>query len=255
MRSRTLQASGGAPGGGPLPGLQAVLPALQAAAPRIIFRRMPPRLFAPDVLARLRVTPDEPFVPAGPRPRGSRRPHGDGTVAKVRRLVEETVLTYGEIAARTGVARASICRWTRDGGWRRHAFAPRATDTVPRPRAGQRLKLRLLAERLRALAERHIAELERTPGVTAEALLEALAVLQAARLEAIGRRRRRRVVETAGAISDAMRAEAARRALAELENCGADAVHLPREALDLMVDARLPAEDGRAFGRRGRRKR
>ena len=53
----------------------------------------------------------------------------------MRRLIEETPLTYGEIAKRTGVGRASICRWTRDEGWRRHVFAPRATDTVPRSRA------------------------------------------------------------------------------------------------------------------------
>ena len=50
-------------------------------------------------------------------PRGSRRPHTDGKVAAVRRLIEETALTYSEIAARTGVGRASICRWTRDGAW------------------------------------------------------------------------------------------------------------------------------------------
>ena len=55
----------------------------------------------------------------GPRRRGSRRPHTDATVAAVRRLIEQTALTYAEIAARTGVARASICRWTRDGGWQR----------------------------------------------------------------------------------------------------------------------------------------
>ena len=50
-------------------------------------------------------------------PRGSRRPHTDGKVAAVRRLVETTLFTYGEISARTGVGRASICRWTRDGAW------------------------------------------------------------------------------------------------------------------------------------------
>ena len=50
-------------------------------------------------------------------PRGSRRPHTDGKVAAVRRLVETTLFAYGEISARTGVGRASICRWTRDGAW------------------------------------------------------------------------------------------------------------------------------------------
>ena len=110
---------------------------------------MRPPLFSPIV--RLRVTPDpapdeHPAMP--PRPRGSRRPHTDGRVAAVRRLIEQTTLTYGEIAARTGVGRASICRWTQDGAWKRPLFAPRATDTVPRARASAKLKRRTLAARL-----------------------------------------------------------------------------------------------------------
>ena len=85
-------------------------------------------------------TPAEPGAFVAPRPRGSRRPHTDAKVATVRRLIEQTTLTYGEIAARTGVGRASICRWTRDGGWQRPPFAPRATDTVPRARASAKLR-------------------------------------------------------------------------------------------------------------------
>jgi hypothetical protein len=109
---------------------------------------MPP--FNAPSIGRLRVLPDDPDAVAGPRPKGShgqasRRPHSDAKVAHVRRLIEEITLTYGEIAAKTGVGRASICRWTRDQSWRRPPFAPRATDTIPRPRAGQKLKLRLLA--------------------------------------------------------------------------------------------------------------
>ena len=99
-------------------------------------------------IARLRVQPDEPDAVIAPRPRGSRRPHTDAKVAAVRRLIEQTPLTYGEIAAKTGVGRASICRWTRDGGWQRPLFAPRATDTVPRARASAQLKRRTLAARL-----------------------------------------------------------------------------------------------------------
>jgi sirohydrochlorin ferrochelatase len=64
-------------------------------------------------IARLGVRPDRPAAFVGSRPRGSRRPHADATVAAVRRLVEQSVLTYSEIAAKTGVAPASICRWTR----------------------------------------------------------------------------------------------------------------------------------------------
>jgi hypothetical protein len=85
-------------------------------------------------MARFGVLPDEPAAVVGPRPRGSRRPHTDPTVTKVRRLIEQTALTYGEIAARTGVGRASICRWARGGGWQRPVFAPSATDTVPSAR-------------------------------------------------------------------------------------------------------------------------
>ncbi len=75
----------------------------------------------PPSLTRLRVKPDEPAEgpPAidGHRPRGSRRPHNDVTVAAVRHLVEKTMLSFAEIATKTGVSCPSISRWTRDGGW------------------------------------------------------------------------------------------------------------------------------------------
>src|SRR5262245_55087457 len=142
---------------------------------------MRPRFHAP--ISRIGVRPDEPDTFAtGPRPRGSRRPHANAAVAAVRRLIEQSVLTYGEIAARTGVGRASICRWTRDGGWQRPAFAPRATDTVPSARASAKLKARTLATRLHALAERYIRELEQTPGIDLEKLAQALELLKMAKL-------------------------------------------------------------------------
>jgi hypothetical protein len=140
---------------------------------------------------RLRVLPDDPAAIVAPRPRGSRRPHTDAAVAAVRRLIEQTTLTYSEIAARTGVGRASICRWTRDGGWQRHPFAPRATDTVPRPRASAQLKRRTLAARLQALAERHIRELEASACVDPDKLAEALELMKMAKLAARPRRRQR----------------------------------------------------------------
>jgi hypothetical protein len=147
-------------------------------------------------LVRLGVRPDEPDGEpsgiTGPRPRGSRRPHTDAKVAAVRRLIEETPLTYGEIAAKTGVGRASICRWTRDGGWQRHLFAPRATDTVPRERASAKLKRRTLAARLDALAERHIRELEESACVDPGKLAEALELLKMAKLAARPRHGRRK---------------------------------------------------------------
>jgi len=155
---------------------------------RTIFLVMQPVSFSPIV--RLGVRPDEEDVFAGPRPRGSRRPHADARVAAVRRLIEQTALTYSEIAAKTGVGRASICRWTRDGGWQRPAFAPRATDRVPTARASARLKRRTLAARLSALAERHIRELEETPRVDPERLAEALELLKMAKLAARPKQRR-----------------------------------------------------------------
>jgi hypothetical protein len=140
----------------------------------------------PPVIVRLRVTPDEPAEgpPAivGARPQGSRRPHTDAAVAKVRHLIEHTALTYDEIAAKTGVGPASISRWSRDGAWARPLSAPRATDRMPTARASQKLKLRRLAERLRMLAERYLRELEQTPGVDLDKLVQALEVVKMARL-------------------------------------------------------------------------
>jgi len=143
---------------------------------------------------RLQVQPDKPRAFVAPRPRGSRRPHKDATVAEVRRLIEGTALNYAEIAARTGVARASICRWTRAGGWKRHLFAPRATDTVPRERASARLRARTLAARLDALAERYVRELEETPGIDLTKLGEALELMKMAKLATRPKRRKPRHV-------------------------------------------------------------
>ena len=195
----------------------------------------------------------DPFAMLGRR-RGLRRPHTDATVAAVRRLIEESVLTMGEIAARTGVGRASICRWTRDQGWTRPPFAPRATDTVPRPRAGQKLKLRLLAERLRALAERQVEALEAADAIDTEALMQALQVLKMARLEAMGGRRRRRWYgETMNGHTFASRQDAERTALKEMARGGVDIDRAPKAALDLVIDANAPPEDHAALKARKRR--
>jgi transcriptional regulator with XRE-family HTH domain len=212
-------------------------------------------------LVRLRVTPDEPTE--GPpaivaqRPRGSRRPHTDMAVAKVRHLIEQTDLTYSEIAKKTGVGRASICRWTRDGKWRRPPFAPRATDLVPSLRAGARLKLRKLAGRLQALAERYVRELEEAPRVDVETLMHALQVLKMARLEAMGRRGRggfRVGPATSGAWTQA-RDNAIRTALKEMRRGGVDIDRAPKEAVDMLIEANTPVEDHPALRPRGRRRR
>jgi hypothetical protein len=213
--------------------------------------------FLPEI-RRVRVLPVKPDAVVDSRTKGSRRPHSDARVAGVRNLIEQTELTYSEIAARTGVGRASICRWTRDFGWRRPVFAPRATDTVPTRRAGQKLKLRLLAERLRLLAERYVRELEEAPQVDVDKLVEAIQVVKMARLEAMGRRRRRRIAgETYTGRQLIARDQAIRNALRELRYGGVDIDRAPGEALDLLIDARAPRveDDHPALHPRGWRRR
>src|SRR5258708_6484611 len=141
---------------------------------------MRPRIFSPLVRVGVRPEPDpaEPGAFVAPRPRGSRRPHTDAKVARVRELIEQTTLTYGQIAARTGAGRASMCGGTRDGGWKRPPFAPRATDTVPRARASHKLKRRTLAARLSALAERYVRELEASASIDLDKLAEALELMK-----------------------------------------------------------------------------
>jgi hypothetical protein len=173
---------------------------------------------------RIGVTPDEPEQ--GPpaiveqRPRGSRRPHTGATVAKVRHLFEHTDLTYAEIAAQTGVTPGIITHWKRDGGWRRPAHAPRATGSVPDWRAGRKLKLRRLATRLHAQAERCVRELEASPQTDVETLMQALKARKLTRLEAMGRRGRGGI-RTGPAVTGAWaqaRDEAIRTALIEMRS-------------------------------------
>ena len=200
-------------------------------------------------IARLRVTPDQPAE--GPaaiteqRPPGSRLPHTDLTVAKVRHLIEHTGLSHREIEAKTGVSTCAISRWTRDFAWQRPPHAPRAADMVPDWRAGRRLKLRKLAGRLQTLAERYVRELEAAPRVDVETLMQALQVLRMARLEVMGNRGRRRPW-LGPAVSSAWKAErdkAIYTALKEMRRGGVDLDRAPKEALDLVIDANTPLED------------
>jgi transcriptional regulator with XRE-family HTH domain len=203
-------------------------------------------------LVRLRVTPDEPTEgpPAitGQRPRSSRLPHTDMTVAKVRHLIEHTDLTHRQIEARTGASTCAISRWTRDFGWQRPPHAPRASDMVPDWRAGRRLKLRKLAGRLQTLAERYVRELEAARRVDVETLMQALQVLKMARLEAIGghRRRSRGGVWIGPAVSGAWATErdnAIRKALKEMRRGGVDIDRAPKEAVEMLIEANTPLED------------
>src|SRR5437868_5627154 len=112
---------------------------------------------------------DRPTIDV-PRPNGKGRPHSDGTFEAVRRLIEETTLTYRQIAAHTGASPASISRWKHIAEWKRPLFAPRGMDTVPTARASAYLKRRMLARRLTALTDRYVRELEETPGVDLDKL-------------------------------------------------------------------------------------
>jgi hypothetical protein len=206
---------------------------------------MRPPSFSPAIV-RLRVTPDaardEQSMP--PRPRGSRRPHTDGVVANVRRLVEETTLTYRQIAARTGASAAIISRWTNIGAWKRPPFAPRANDTVPAWRASAHLKRRLLATRLAALAERYVRELEDTPGVDVDKLGQALELAKMAKLAAMRRTRRRTEAALWG---EPMRP------IVELCAAGVDLHRAPRPAIeDFLAYRAKPREDEKPPRSRGR---
>jgi hypothetical protein len=187
-----------------------------------------------------------------PQPRGSRRPHADGKVAQVRRLIEETTLTYGEIAARTGVGRASICRWTRDAAWKRPLFAPRATDTVPSFRASAKLKRRTLSARVQALAERHIAELEASANVDADRLEHALTLLTMAKLAARPRKPRSRGGDP---LWNLWVPQARDRVIADLRAAGVDIARTPNEILDDFLTSSVPERDSPALHERGRRSR
>src|SRR3954454_10058562 len=204
----------------------------------------PRSLFSPPIV-RLSVTPDEPAE--GPpaiveqRPGGSRRPHTDMAVAKVRHLIEHTDPTYSEITKKTGVGRASICRWARDGKWQRPLYAPGATDLVPTLRAGRGLRMRKLAARLEALADRHLRELEEMPAVDPDRLMQAMQLVKMARLEAMGRRRRRPVAgPTYTGAWAPERDQAIRTALKEMQRGGVDSDRAPKAPVDLVIAANPP---------------
>ena len=219
----------------------------------------PRSLFDPP-LVRLRVEPDQPTE--GPpaiteqRPRGSRRPYTDLVVAKVKHLVEHTELSYGQIAAKTGVHRANISPWVRDGGWQRPPNAPRAPGLEGHRRASRRWKLRKLGIKLEALAERHVRELEQTPRVEVEALMQTLQVLKMARLQAQGRRGRRHRESDMVTSADwrEARDNAIRTALKEMRRGGVDLDRAPDEAVDMLIEAVVPAEEHAELRARGRRR-
>jgi hypothetical protein len=222
-------------------------------------------LFAPRIrvlhsavqrLSPAAVEDGPPPVPGG-RAKGSKQLHTNATVATVRRLIEQTTLTYKQIGAKTGVSAGTVGVWTRGGGWKRHPFAPRASDTVPTARAGRRLKLRMLGHRLHLLAERCVQELWDDPAVDLDRLIEAMQVLQMARLYVKGRGRPGKPGQAPRTGQDWLdRHEAMRAALKELRRGGVKLDRIPDEAMALLEDAHTPPErDHPAFKPRGPRRR
>jgi len=212
-----------------------------------------------DAVARVRVDadPGPPPVPGG-RPRGCKKLHTNATVAAARRLIEETTLTYKQIAARTGATHSTIGRWAREGGWQRHPFAPRASDSLRGARAGRRLKLRVLREKLQALAERCVAELWNSPTVDLDRLLKAMQVVKMARLEAMGNRRPRRHPDAPARTGQqwADRDTAISKALKDMRRGGVNIDRIPDEAMALLEEAHTPPErDHPALRPRGPRRR
>ena len=201
--------------------------------------------------APTKVKPGDPFL--APHPRGSRwHPYPDSKVLAVRRLVETTILSYAEIGKRTGVSRASISRWTTDGGWVRPLFAPRASEFVPRWRASVWLRRRLLCRRLCAVAERYVCALEATRGIDLAKLREALELLKMARLAA---NPRKGWLARRAKAAPPLDAEARARVIADLRANGVAIARAPGEALADFIESCAPGADPKrdpALKERGR---
>jgi hypothetical protein len=202
----------------------------------------------PPIRRRGGVTPDKPAE--GPpaimqdRPPRSRRAHADTMYAEVRELIEYTALTYEQIKAQTGIDTSIISCWARDGCWVRPLEAPRSSDRMPTFHARRRLKLRRLAGRLQMMAEHIVRKLEEAPGVDLDRLMQALQVLRMARLEIMGNRRRGPWPGNPRTGTWTMsREQAIRAALKEMRRGGVDIDRAPKEALELLIEAKVPEED------------
>lgn len=176
--------------------------------------------------------------PPSPRTKGSKRAHGKATVAAVRHLIEKTTLPYEDITAKTGVANGTISKWMHDFGWRRHPYAPIATDTLPPARAGRKLKLRMLGNRLHLLAERCATEMWNSPAVDLDRLLQAMGVLKTARHDYMSHRRPRGWPDSPAYTGQEWtdREAAIRTALSEMRRAGIAVERIPDAAMALLDD-------------------
>jgi hypothetical protein len=184
-----------------------------------------------------------PPIP-GDRPKGCKRLHSKATVAAVRALFEGTALSFKQIAARCGTSHGTVRLWARHGNWRRYPFAPRPSDNMPAARAGRRLQLRVLEDRLAGLAERCVRETWNAPGVDIDRLVQAMAVLKAARRDARAHRRLPRAPDPpprSGA-DDIRRDAAIRAALADMRQ-GPPIDAVPDAAMALLEEAPVPARE------------
>jgi hypothetical protein len=196
---------------------------------------MRPPIFPPAIV-RLSGRPPQPY--------GKGRPYDDGTVEAVRKLIEGSTLTYHQIRARTGASPASISRWMQAGGWKRPLFAPRSMLTVPTSRATAYNKHRLLSDRLAALADRYVRELEEAPTIDLDKLGQALELARMAKLAAMRRTPRR---DEAAMWGEPMRP------IAELCAAGVDLHRAPRAAVeDFLQNRVLPPPKERPPRSRGR---
>ena len=99
-------------------------------------------------------------------------------------------------------------------------------------------------------------ELEDAPRVDVERVMQALQVLKMARLQAQGRRGRRH--RDTDVVPSAMwklaRDNAIKTALKEMRRGGVDLDRAPKEAVDMLLEAVVPAEEHPALRERGRRR-
>jgi len=200
---------------------------------------MPSPIFTPSLYSPFREAMRRHPEPgeSAPIPKGvygKGRPYADGAVETVRRLIEETTLTYHQIAARTGASPASISRWMQAGEWKRPLFAPRSMLSVPTPRATASNKHRLLSRRLLALADRYVRELEQAPAIDLDKLGQALELAKMARLAAMRRTPRRTEAIVSGELM---------RPIVELCAVGVDLSRAPRAAInDFLQNRAEPRE-------------